>query len=335
MLLNTYLSDATGKLFELEFAKHLDTNKKYPIHYRDEKGKNPEDVVNHSKERLGEQAAKNIDYNAQYTANEYRTFINNPAIYNIAWVSQPSDHEKHTGDADTNSTADIMFAYFIEGVLTTRGVSLKYGRHPGSRNPGILDMARMAEFSSTTVLNNIIDFEHLRDKYLHFIEGETLKEKHRHYKAITAFGEHSEAVAAVKNASKNLRVFLALGLTNAFNNSDSSHRATAIRRLLGADATLYPFDLVHVDSKHQMLRISTPSVTFDCIDEKCTAYTAEHYSTTIRFYGEIDGKKEKLVCANIKHTSSSPFTSIKCAAHLGVYFRTSAECSVITLPSIV
>jgi len=148
-------NDAKGKLFEILVGSHLKHGQgangrpaDFLTHYRDDEGKSPKSVHDNIKRELESRNPglyEQINEHAAGAARHLRHHLSadgHEDFHDIAWTSQPSDHNSFTGVQDPNSDADVMLRT-NKGPI---GVSLKYGsqKDPNLRNPGLASIEALA-----------------------------------------------------------------------------------------------------------------------------------------------------------------------------------------------
>ena len=155
-------NDAKGKLYEILTGSYLihghnpNTGRpnKFLTHFRDENGDSPEEIHNRIKQSFPH-LYDEINAHAKAAADHLRDDLRERGhhyLHEVAWTSQPSDHESFTGEADPNSDADVMFmSKNPDGSIKEPvGVSLKYGKQqdPNLRNQGMAALEEMAGLKS-------------------------------------------------------------------------------------------------------------------------------------------------------------------------------------------
>lgn len=169
-------NDAKGKLYEILSGSYLmhghnsDTGRpnKFLTHFRDENGDSPEEIHDKIKNSFPH-LYDDINAHAKGAADYLRDHLRERGhgyLHEVAWTSQPSDHESFTGEADPNSDADLMFMSKNHNgsIREPMGVSLKYGKQqdPNLRNQGLAALEEMAGLESGSLSS-------LRQKHYDFI----------------------------------------------------------------------------------------------------------------------------------------------------------------------
>jgi len=118
-------NDSRGKLHEILVAAHLNRlihgNLTHADHFRDEKGRTPEEAHNNLVKGLSDASYQEAHSHAVQAAEEIHTHIkaNHPELLankehhvKVSWTSLKSDHEKLTGKKDESHSggADIMLS---------------------------------------------------------------------------------------------------------------------------------------------------------------------------------------------------------------------------------
>ena len=161
-------NDDKGKLHELLLAKHLHPTGNLPEHFRatseESKAKGhagtPMEVHDRIRERIGEEAYKQIDQHAKDSSNAFKKNLKDRGILdkdttigNVHWTSNPDkeksagDHEKLTGVKDVNSNGDMILSLHKHGKLVGyHAISAKYGvtKEPNYKNQGSASLEDMA-----------------------------------------------------------------------------------------------------------------------------------------------------------------------------------------------
>jgi hypothetical protein len=172
-------NDAKGKLYEILSGSYLmhghnpNTGKpnKFLKHFRDENGDSPEEIHDRIKKSFPD-LYDDINAHAKGAADHLRDHLSGKGhgdLHEVAWTSQPSDHESFTGEADPNSDADLMFMSKNHNgaIREPIGVSLKYGKQqdPNLRNQGMSALEDMAGLEKGSLSD-------LRQKHYDFIRDQ-------------------------------------------------------------------------------------------------------------------------------------------------------------------
>jgi hypothetical protein len=219
-------NDASGKLYEILSGSYLkhgynpNTGKpnKFMTHFRDENGDSPEEIHDRIKKSFPD-LYDDTNTRAKGAADHLRGYLSENGhddLHDVAWTSQPSDHESFTGEADPNSDADIMFmSKNPDGSIKEPvGVSLKYGKQldPNLRNQGMSAIEDMAGLESGSLSD-------LRKKHYDFIRDQGVAPGvagDAQYKELAKAG-HPTAAAIddhALNMQRNMAALFAKGMQN-------------------------------------------------------------------------------------------------------------------------
>lgn len=242
------LSDAKGKLFEILVGSHLKHGKnekgyasKFLTHYRDEDGKSPEAIHNSIKQELENRHPGMYDEINEHAAGAADHLRNNMkddghhTIHDIAWTSQPSDHQSFTGIEDPNSDADIM----IKTNKGPHGISLKYGsqKQPNLRNPGLNTIESLAGVKRGEITSLYNDHQN-KIRELGF-DG-TISQNHKKYKE----NKNSEESQAAEDSSLETRRKIAQKWQNGYAEKSSDELKDTIKGLVSPE-TVFPHYRLH------------------------------------------------------------------------------------------
>lgn len=315
-------ADAQGKVFELEFARHLHSKKQHAEHFRNEEGKSPVEVSRRLREILGDEQYNKISQHAMTAVNEYKKRAEFKHPDEIAWTSQPSDHKSFTGSHDPNSNADVMYRHGKQ----YRGLSLKYGKTPGVRSPGMKDLSTLLKTDhskiETRIAEHRADINSIMGKYID--RNKPLGTQHQEFKAVVASGSKAAQQAAdtALQASRDFRAKLVSHYAKHFNKLTHEDKTHAVRRLLSANETLHPHDKIHYDTSKNEVHISNPVEEFNTLHGRIAHYTAEAKGGYLHIHAHTpDGNKHHILKISIKNKSSSPYTNIVGAASHGKDYK--------------
>lgn len=233
------VNDAKGKAFEILSGSHLrhGTDKKgnpknLLTHFRDEKGKAPSEVLAYIKQEMDKRHPgmfDQINQHAREAADHMRAHLKkngHHTINEIAWTSQPSDHESFTGEKDPNSDADIMLRT-NKGPI---GISLKYGtqKNPNLRNPGLDTIEQLAGLKRGSIVN---EYNKHQDTVRQLGFNGSQAENHEAFKA----NKNSRAAQAAVESGLNTRRQIAKKWQNGYSKMNSDQLREKIVSLVSPE----------------------------------------------------------------------------------------------------
>lgn len=311
--------NSKGVVAELLTQQHLN-NGNIPPRYNDEVGRSPAEALDHHTSTLSPETTTTIHEHTKKIADAIRTHFPDHEIVGTTWSSTEGDYQRHHDAQKTGGTSSeydnadfiVHLKHKKTGKISHYGISLKYGREPTDRNPGVESVSNLMNTEKSGA-------DEIVKKHNDKIDNE-FESVHKGFSKLSKTAKsdvirqakttHPEVHKMANQIARERSAELANHFHSGFNNLSIEGKRAAVSAISGAGQKSIPTLKVAMNPKTSKVKVSDED---KILNEKLGRYSDIHSEVVggkIHFHGVLpDGTMHKRIASlefRSYSTNSSP-----------------------------